>query len=371
MSATDKTLLEQMKITDLEIQLRRDLLGLETKDFTELGNYQSTIAANIDSIVDEFYTTQTQVDEIALLIGDSDTLNRLREAQRSYVLDLFGGDYGEEYVNNRLRIGMVHKRIGVEPKLYLSAIKTLKDILFRFIDSNKQCLNDPTLILSALDKLIYFDTTLVFDTYIASLVGEIENAKQRTEQYALSLEQKVAERTQQLEEQTRLDPLTSVYNHREFKRMLRSAIAQAKRNKQPITIIYIDIDRFKAINDEQGHFRGDQVLKTLGAALMQNIRESDTAFRYGGDEFCVILPDCDVEGAKRVRDQACDAFHQELPDVQLSCGIGCSCPPDYISDEKLIKVADANMYSVKKKSHLALIDKADTTTPNKSTARDS
>ena len=73
--------------------------------------------------------------EIALLIGDADTLRRLRSAQRKYVNDLFSGFYNLEYVNNRLRIGLVHKRIGVEPKLYLAAINTLHQLLIEMVQS--------------------------------------------------------------------------------------------------------------------------------------------------------------------------------------------------------------------------------------------
>lgn len=70
-------------------------------------------------IVDEFYQRQVEDEEISLLIGDASTLNRLSNAQRKYIIDLFSGTYDSEYVNNRLRISMVHKHIGVEPKLYL------------------------------------------------------------------------------------------------------------------------------------------------------------------------------------------------------------------------------------------------------------
>ena len=83
--------------------------------------------------------------------------------------------------------------------------------------------------LIALDNLFYFDTTLVFDTYIDSLVGEIETAKRKTEEYAKSLEQKVAERTKQLERLSKLDPLTSIYNQRAMQDVLRRALSVAIR----------------------------------------------------------------------------------------------------------------------------------------------
>ena len=121
--------------------------------------------------MDEFYLRQTEIDEISLLIGDADTLTRLRNAQRKYIVDLFAGNYDSECVNNRLRIGMVHKRIGVEPKLYLSAVRSLKDLIAEVLRDNITQEATLTETLKALDNLFYFDTTLVFDTYIGSLVG--------------------------------------------------------------------------------------------------------------------------------------------------------------------------------------------------------
>jgi len=111
-------------------------------------------------------------------------LRRLHASQRQYVLDLFSGCTDQHYVNNRLRIGFVHKKIGVEPKLYLAAVRTLKDILFKAL---RRCISNPATLertFQALDKLLYFDTTLVFDTYTRSLVSEIETERDRVEVYA-------------------------------------------------------------------------------------------------------------------------------------------------------------------------------------------
>ena len=193
-------MLEQMQITDYEITRRKQLLGLGTAEAALLVDCKSFIEEEIESIVDQFYEVQTSDEEISLLIGDADTLQRLHVAQRKYVVDLFSGCTDIDYVNNRLRIGLVHKRIGVEPKLYLSAVKILKDILFRTLDRRITDSATRSTTRQALDKLLYFDITLVFDTYTRSLLYEVETAKDRLELYAASLEMQVAERTQQLEE---------------------------------------------------------------------------------------------------------------------------------------------------------------------------
>lgn len=350
MKRTEQTLLEQLKISDVEISNRMQLLNLTKEELNLLSSHKILIEDNIDIIVDEFYKKQTEIDEISLLIGDADTLRRLRSAQRKYVMDLFSGNYDVEYVNNRLRIGMVHKRIGVEPKLYLSAVRTLKEVITK---SLKRIITKSDVLeqtLDALDKLLYFDTTLVFDTYIDCLVGEIENAKNKTEVYAKSLEEKVAERTQQLEEQAQKDPLTNLYNQRAMQEFLRRDLSIAKRRQVKLTLVYFDVDKFKDINDTFGHLKGDEVLKSIGLAVLNNVRDTDIPCRYGGDEFCIILPECDSDEAKIICEKIIKEFGDRSPDFSFSIGIAETGSDEYIDGDMLIKKADENMYLAKKEN---------------------
>ena len=347
MKRTEQTLLEQMKISDVEISHRMQLLNLSKDELNLLASHKVLIEDNIEVIVDEFYEKQTEIDEISLLIGDAETLLRLRAAQRKYVIDLFSGNYDSEYVNNRLRIGMVHKRIGVEPKLYLSAVRTLKDAVTK---SLKRIITKSEVLeqtLDALDKLLYFDTTLVFDTYIDCLVGEIENAKNKSEEYAKSLEEKVADRTQQLKEQAQKDPLTNLYNQRAMQENLRRDISISKRRQVKLSLVYFDIDKFKDINDTFGHIKGDEVLKSIGQTMLDNVRETDIPCRYGGDEFCIILPECSSDEAKVICEKVIKEFSDRYPDFSLSIGIAETGIDEYIDGEALIKKADENMYLAK------------------------
>jgi diguanylate cyclase (GGDEF)-like protein len=348
MKRIETTLLEQMQISDIEISNRMALLDLDNNALSLLAEQQVLIEDNLDKIVNEFYEKQTAIDEIALLIGDADTLMRLRNAQRKYVVDLFSGVYDSEYVNNRLRIGLVHKRIGVEPKLYLSAVKTLKKIIVKVLNKNIDKREVLEQTLDALDNLFYFDTTLIFDTYIDSLVTEIEAAKNKTEAYAKSLEAKVAMRTQQLEDQARTDPLTGIYNQRAFQDVLRRELMVAKRRESQLSLVYIDVDNFKDINDIQGHIKGDEVLKKIDQSMINSIREVDVACRYGGDEFCLILPDCDIESARNVCMKILENFTEKYPDYSLSMGISMAGNGEYVAEESIIKKADEKMYLAKK-----------------------
>lgn len=348
MVSVTKTLLEQMQISDAEIKQRMAILGLTPQKLEMLTAYESLIEDNIDIIVDEFYEKQTQIDEISLLIGDADTLQRLRNAQRKYVIDLFSGNYDSEYVNNRLRIGMVHKRIGVEPKLFLSAVMALKHLIVCTLKANIENRDELEMTLDTLDRLLNFDTTLVFDTYIDSLVSEIAAAKKRTEAYANSLEKKVAERTRQLEKLAKLDPLTNLYNRRAMEDELRRELAVAKRRQTCLSTIYFDVDHFKEINDRHGHLRGDEVLKTIGQILLATLRESDVPCRFGGDEFFIILPECDIKNASKKCKKIIKMFVEKYPDFSLSMGIATTGSESFIDCKTLIKKADEKMYHAKK-----------------------
>ena len=200
MKLTDQTLLEQLQITDHEITRRKELVGLGSDEVEVLLSCKPYIEDEIEVIIEEFYQLQTSDSEISLLIGDADTLRRLHAAQRQYVIELFSGKTDRDYVNNRLRIGLVHKRIGVAPKLYLSAVRSLKEILCKVLQRRVADTATLALACQALDKQLFLDITLVFDTYTHSLISELQKEKALVESYAASLEIQVAQRTRQLEE---------------------------------------------------------------------------------------------------------------------------------------------------------------------------
>lgn len=351
MDRTNKTLLEQMQINEFEIDQRKNLFYLGKEDITALQSAKKVIEQNIDDIVDRFYEQQTSIPEIALIIGDAGTLKRLKQAQHQYLIDLFSGLYDMDYVNNRLRIGLVHKRIGVDPKLYLSGIYTLKSILIDVLSEKIEDTPNRRIVLNALEKLLLFDISLVFDTYIRSLISEIEIAKEKSDHYSHILEDKVKERTQQLEDLSRTDPLTGLLNVRQLTETLTATLLSAKRRSEPVTMVFIDINDFKVINDTQGHQQGDEILCIVSNSLMKVSRNEDSCFRYGGDEFCVILPNCTEALAHDIYElRLTDALQESGKIISLSMGIVQTGPLDYLEPDALIHKADHLMYAKKKKS---------------------
>jgi len=353
MKGINKTLAEQMQVTDREIEQRKALLHFTQKDVDVLVSYKALIANRIDHIVEKFYDEQIRVPEIALLIGDVDTLRALTNAMRSYILELFEGHYDRDYVNRRLRIGKVHKRIGVEPKFYLSAIWLLQSILNDEIaqyEKKRQTNNEACHALQqSLHKLLMWDTQFVIDTYISGLVSEVAMAKEEMERYADSLEEVVAQRTKQLEESSRLDGLTKLYNQRAFHEHLRRELSDANRHKRTLSLIYFDLNGFKQLNDSQGHLAGDALLSVVGEIVLAQVREIDIACRYGGDEFAIILPETSESESEVISQRIVDTFraHPNNCGISFSIGIASTGPEEFIEMDGLISKADALMYKSK------------------------
>lgn len=356
---TEISLAEQLKISDREIDYRKELFSINTDTTALLVGCKDVILEQIDSIVEEFYEKQKLIPAIELLIGDLETMNRLQASMKRYIVELFEGFYDREYVNNRLRIGKVHKRIGVPPKLYISAICLLEEILGRYItkDSNNQDCQHCKTKKSALHRLLMFDIQLVFDTYINALLSEVESANRQVTEYAESLELTVRQRTSELEQLSRKDMLTGLFNQRSFYELLRIELARAQRSQESLVLVYADLNKFKQLNDTKGHKAGDALLAHVGKAFISTLRQSDFPFRYGGDEFCIIMPNSSMQKAKEVFERVITAFDAGVTQgVTFSAGIAETGTQQYPDMDSFVKKADATMYkakaiSKKKKGH--------------------
>lgn len=356
MEHVNKTLAEQLQISELEIEKRKKLLEFSDNDAELLRSYKSMIGKYLDGIVKSFYEHQLQVPEIALLIGDSETFRRLESAMHRYILDIFDGHYDMEYVNRRLRIGKVHQRIGVSSKLYLAAIyqlqKVINNALLMHLGDQKDIIKLEQ-IRSAVNKIITFDVQLVLDTYISSLVNQVDNARDELRLYSDSLQVTVAEKTKELKEMSLRDSLTGLFNQHAFYDHLRRDIANAERYHEPLTLFYFDLNGFKQLNDTEGHQAGDEILALIGDIIRKAIRETDIGCRYGGDEFCIILPRTSIETSLIMKDRFVDEFNaHETKGISFSMGIIDTGPEHFIDYESLVKKADQEMYKAKAESKI-------------------
>ncbi len=351
MKTTSQTLIEQLKITKNEIERRKEYIRFTDKEVTTLMGLKEMIIDHVDEIIDHFYDSILPFDEMDRIIGDAETLKRLRNYQRNYVLSLFEGHYGEDYVHSRLRIGLVHKRIGVDPRFYVSALHNLSSVLRTIVKKNskhdcKRCIEE----LEAIDKILMFDLSLTFDTYINSLMDEVKRSRHELEKYTESLEEIITERTKLLSEQARRDGLTGLLNQRAFYEALRRELSRGQRQNHSTTLIYFDLDGFKKLNDTQGHRRGDEILVAVAEAANKTLRESDSAARYGGDEFCILLPESTTADGEMVGKRVCVLIEESTTGSGITCsmGVATSTSETGYDADTLVKTADKAMYEAKK-----------------------
>ena len=157
-----------------------------------------------------------------------------------------------------------------------------------------------------------------------------------------------------IKELTIQDEVTALYNVRHLHHVLDQEINRAKRYDGVFATIFLDMDHFKNVNDTHGHLVGSAVLKEVGEVLLESLRDSDLAFRYGGDEFVVVLPNTDAPGALVVAERLRASLkgkrlHPDLSSpIHLSASFGVAAyPENATSREELLRMADAAMYRIK------------------------
>ena len=153
-----------------------------------------------------------------------------------------------------------------------------------------------------------------------------------------------------------LDGLTGLYNNAYFKQFLEFEIKRCEREKHPLSLLMMDIDEFKTINDTVGHYRGDEVLRKVGETIKSSIREIDLAARYGGDEFAIVFPYTHIDVALLAAERIQEKLNSDKITVEgienpltISTSIGLSTYPGSAeSVVEMINVADAMLYRAKK-----------------------
>jgi len=165
---------------------------------------------------------------------------------------------------------------------------------------------------------------------------------------AMALER--ADLLARLEESARTDDLTGLLNRRAWEEQLPREMARARRQNDPLCVAMLDLDFFKTYNDERGHQAGDRLLKQSTAAWVAELRESDTLCRYGGEEFTVVLPGCNVANARDIVER----LREGMPaDQTVSAGVACWNGRE--SADELVGRADAALYEAKRTGRNRLV----------------
>jgi diguanylate cyclase (GGDEF)-like protein len=185
--------------------------------------------------------------------------------------------------------------------------------------------------------------------------GETALLRTMANQAAAALEN--ARLVRKLRDAAETDLVTGVYSHRHLQDRVRQETARAARAHSPLSLLMVDLDDFKRVNDQYGHQAGDRVLRAIAGALRAAVRTSDVVARYGGDEFVVLMPDTDDAEARQVARRAATAVAElthPMPDgsvVRVTCSVGLALHPrDGNTGRALLQAADAAMYT-DKRSH--------------------
>jgi len=156
----------------------------------------------------------------------------------------------------------------------------------------------------------------------------------------------------EVERLARVDGLTALPNRRTFDETLDREVVRATRSNEPLSLVMLDVDHFKRVNDTLGHAGGDEILRTIGRILATSLREIDLPARFGGEEFALVLPDCSGVAALTLAEnlrQAIASAHGDRPELAVTVSAGiASFPRNALTGAELLRHADAALYQSKR-----------------------
>ena len=267
---------------------RLALLNLTARDHELAHRLQAeVIRPNLAAIVEHFYAFLLGHHETASRLTDRQLLERLRRSQSEYLVSLGVEFDTSRYTNDRIRVGLTHARIGLPIATYLCAFQRLQEILIDFFPpAFTTDLQFTRRMISFVLKITAYDATLATEAYHSAEVGLLERSVAD-----------LREKSQDLQEQSLTDPLTGIANRRHVIDVLESSLEAAKSRPPRVTVLMVDLDDFKKVNDTYGHQAGDAVICQVAKILRSTLREADFVARYGGEEFIALLPETEMEQA--------------------------------------------------------------------------
>lgn len=232
--------------------------------------------------------------------------------------------------------------------IYCSVIKPVLNLTKVSIDFGKGDFSTRTTVFSPVFELASMEGRF---NQMAEQVDQSHRAEKENEH---RLEQEVADRTKELRQLAMTDQLTGLINRRQFSIQMSANLKLSKREKKILSLLMIDLDKFKQVNDNYGHPIGDAVLQAVAAILIENSRESDMIARVGGDEFAVLVihPSQKADAtlcAQRIIDKISKPIFIKNNEIQIGASIGIAhYPIDASNEEELIAKADLALYESKK-----------------------
>jgi diguanylate cyclase (GGDEF)-like protein len=319
-------------------------VGWTERDAANVGTIVEAIERSAETIVERFYRHLDGFGEMSALLGDGARRRRLMETQTAYLLSL-GRDMGSlAYLDERLAIGHAHESVGLATRWYIGAYAVLEPLI---AEALARALGVETAAyracLETVRKIIHIDSVLALEAY-----QDAAHARQD----ALMRDLETARR--RLEDLVRHDALTGVAARREVETLLEAEHRRGLRFGHALSVLFVDIDHFKAINDAHGHAVGDDALCHVARTLAGALRSADVVGRWGGEEFVVGLVECEPDEAWTIAERMRRAVAASPLDlgaarVAITVSVGLACGPrrgEAATD--LIARADRAMYEAKR-----------------------
>ncbi len=280
----------------------------------------------LDGVIEEFYAHLARFPSTRVLLTSEERVARLKETQRAYLRSL--GDFEQrnpgsvaKYVATRLSVGLTHWRVGLPPPVYIGAYAKLGHLLMQAVGSVEK--EEPLPLILCLQKVLHLDSHLAMEAYEQARYDE-----------ALA--------------EAEIDPVTDLPTRRMLVQRLREELARANRFGHTLSLLFIDADRFKEVNDRHGHDAGDAVLRAIAARARAAIRPADLLGRYGGDEFVIGLVETDSAEAWRIGLRIQKSLSAgDVDGIQVTVSVGVASSTGEGELEELIASADRAMYDAK------------------------
>ncbi len=346
MKVDNVSITETPALSEQDVTKYKSLIDFDEQDAKLLKAHSKVIKDKLDSLVEQFYKHQLTVPEIAVVITFNDRLPFLKQAMAQYIMELFAGQYGVDYVNRRLEIGRAHEGLGVETKFYLASFFQLEMVL-------QQTMNDvkDTALKNALHKVLQFDVQIAMDDFVEGLISKVKIAQRELENYAEGLEVVVTERTRQLHELSRKDELTELFNRHGMVENLQRELANAARYTESLSFVNFTLNDYRPLVEKKGLAIGDVVLNQIGHDIKSQVREADVACRVADDEFCIIMPRTLSSEAEAICLRLIEMFKKDNQhDLSLSIGIATTGPDEVTETDVFIKQAEDLMREASKQA---------------------
>lgn len=303
---------------------------------------KEVIAPNVDKIIERFYETLLTNIETRKWLMEGEIIERLKGAQRNYLLSLGINFDSAEYFENRLQIGVMHAVVNLPLSIYQGACSNLTQfIIDEFPESIIEDSKDNLELTKFVVRITSLDMSLAIETYHQSFMSELEDEVKTAREVETTLRS-----------EAEVDSLMGIYNRKYAFSHLNQEIDNAHQHSNNISILMLDIDHFKKVNDIYGHQAGDEVLKQVTIVITKTLRTHDIVGRYGGEEYIVGLINLTseeaVQVAERIRKLVADTsiiVNSQTINVTVSIGVAhLGLEEDLHS---LIKRSDAALYLAK------------------------